>query len=118
MIWLARIWAAVRKVISRWFETELRTYRVEGDTLPKYIHPNHLIHLVDDGESWSAAFMCPCGCGDVLEVALIKDAMQSWTLSVDAENRPTLHPSIWRTIGCRSHFWIRKGHIHWCGKTG
>ncbi|WP_350310259.1 DUF6527 family protein [Pseudomonas aeruginosa] len=88
----------------RWFGLRLRTYRVEGDILPAHIRPNQLIHLVDDGESWSAGFLCPCGCGDVLEVALIKGARQRWSLSVDGKGRPTLYPSIWRTTGCRSHF--------------
>ncbi|WP_228480154.1 DUF6527 family protein [Pseudomonas aeruginosa] len=54
---------------------------------------------------------------DVLEVALIKGARQRWSLSVDGKGRPTLYPSIWRTTGCRSHFWVRKGRIHWCGKA-
>ncbi|WP_425373246.1 DUF6527 family protein, partial [Klebsiella pneumoniae] len=36
---------------------------------------------------------------------------------VDGKGRPTLYPSIWRTTGCRSHFWVRIGRIHWCGKA-
>lgn len=115
MTWLTRIWGVVHEAASRWFGLRLRTYRVEGDILPAHIRPNQLIHLLDDGESWSAGFLCPCGCGDVLEVALIKGARQRWSLSVDGKGRPTLHPSIWRATGCRSHFWVRKGRIHWCG---
>ncbi|MDM9644782.1 DUF6527 family protein [Rhizobium sp. S163] len=29
-------------------------------------------------------------------------------------DRPTLHPSVWRNSGCRSHFWVRRGRIAWC----
>lgn len=55
MTWMIRIWGVVREAASRWFGLRLRTYRVEGDILPAHIRPNQLIHLVDDGESWSAS---------------------------------------------------------------
>ncbi|MFX8036043.1 DUF6527 family protein [Acinetobacter baumannii] len=35
-------------------------------------------------------------------------------MTVDESNFPTLSPSIWRSKGCRSHFFVREGLIVWC----
>ncbi|WP_237362010.1 DUF6527 family protein [Rhizobium gallicum] len=58
--------------------------------------------------------VCPCGCGRRLEVMLLKDVKPRWDLSVDKSGLPSLHPSVWVAEGCRSHFWLRNGKIHWC----
>ncbi|WP_277423091.1 DUF6527 family protein, partial [Pseudomonas viridiflava] len=36
-----------------------------------------------------------------------------WGYSLDSACKPSLHPSIWLNNGCRSHFWLRHGRIHW-----
>lgn len=56
---------------------------------------------------------CPCGCGEVLTLSLMKNHTPSWTLKVDKFSRATLSPSIWKQDGCKSHFWIRKGKLEW-----
>lgn len=111
---LLALWHSVRGFIAGWLAPKLLIVEIEGDTLPKRFPQNQIIHLVDDGESWSAGFHCPCGCGDVLEVALLKGARPRWDLTTDQKGRPTLRPSVWRTTGCRSHFWVREGRIQWC----
>lgn len=88
---------------------------VRGDTLPAVLPRRDLVLLQDDGEDWSVGFLCPCGCGDTLELALLPEVKPNWKLTVDIRGRPTLHPSIWRTVGCQSHFWVRSGRIVWCG---
>ena len=35
---------------------------VDGDTPPMDISTRHLYLARDDGEDWSIAFLCPCGC--------------------------------------------------------
>nr|WP_246810918.1 DUF6527 family protein [Ensifer sp. ENS09] len=57
---------------------------------------------------------CPCGCGDTIELLVVDGAKPRWDLTMDEASRPTLHPSVWRGKGCRSHFWVRHGRIHWC----
>ncbi len=87
---------------------------VEGDTPPELIHSRHLYLCRDDGDDWSVAMLCPCGCGDKLELMLLKEAKPKWTLKTEDRDPPTLRPSIWRQTGCKAHFWLRDGHIHWC----
>ncbi|WP_248306350.1 DUF6527 family protein [Devosia oryzisoli] len=57
---------------------------------------------------------CPCGCGATIELMVIPEARPRWSITTDAQRRPTLHPSVWRKTGCKSHFWVREGRIQWC----
>ncbi|MBL4701369.1 MAG: hypothetical protein JKX85_08925 [Phycisphaeraceae bacterium] len=85
---------------------------VNWDTPPDHLPTKHLYVCRENGEDWSVAMRCPCGCGDTLELMLLKEAKPNWILK--AEGPPTLHPSVWRQSGCGAHFWLRDGHIHWC----
>ncbi len=87
---------------------------VEGDTLPDRLPGRDLTLARDGDEDWSVGFLCPCGCGDRLELMLLKEVAPRWDLAVDARGRPTLHPSVWRRTGCRAHFFVRGGRIRWC----
>lgn len=112
---LQDLWALIGAWIYDCFKPCLQVVQIEGDTLPKKFGRHKLIHLIDDGDSWSAGFYCPCGCGDVLEIALLYGVKPRWELTTDCKGRPTLYPSIWRKTGCQSHFWIRQGRVQWCG---
>jgi len=35
------------------------------------------------------------------------------SFDINEKKRISLHPSIDRTVGCKSHFWVRKGKIIW-----
>ncbi len=87
---------------------------IEGDTPPSAVEGQDLILARENGEDWAVAFLCPCGCDDRLELALIPEIRPSWKLSVNANGQPTLYPSVWRKDACRSHFWLRDGLIVWC----
>lgn len=60
-----------------------------------------------------AYLKCPCGCGDILSLSLMKSIKPNWKLRIDKNKLPTLYPSIWREDGCESHFWIWKGKLEW-----
>lgn len=102
-----------KKALLAWWRGYLIIEQLEGDLLPTTIPKGILIHLIDGGESWSAGLTCPCGCGEVIELMLLPGVKPQWDLSIDRLNRPTLSPSVWRSTGCRSHFWIRNGRILW-----
>ena len=74
-----------------------------------------VFYLVQDGGfAWAASMQCPCGCGDSITLNFI-GGRPCWSAEVDARGFVTVHPSIWRTSGCRSHFWIRQGRVRWVG---
>ncbi len=87
---------------------------IEGDTLPEKLPRRDLVLMRDDGDNWSVGFLCPCGCGQRLELMVLKGVRPRWDVATDDQGRPTLHPSVWLRAGCRSHFWVRRGKILWC----
>lgn len=103
----------LRKLAARWMPA--RRLRVtEGDSLPAKLPWRDLILARDDGEDWCVGMRCPCGCGDPIELMLIREVKPRWTMKIDTSGRPTLHPSVWRKTGCCSHFWLRDGRVQWC----
>lgn len=58
-------------------------------------------------------FKCPCGCGDIINLSLMKGRRPNWVLKVSFLGQPTLYPSVWKKDGCESHFWITKGSVIW-----
>lgn len=87
---------------------------IEGDSLPQAMPRRDLVLLRDDGDDWSVGMRCPCGCGATIEMMVIPEAKPRWSITTDSKGRPTLHPSVWRNAGCKSHFWVRDGRIVWC----
>jgi hypothetical protein len=58
--------------------------------------------------------ICPCGCGEVIELNLLEQARPRWSVQEHPDRTITLAPSVWRQKGCRSHFHLRRGRIDWC----
>ena len=87
---------------------------VAGDTLPDALPARDLVLARDDDEDWSVGMRCPCGCGQRLELMLLKEVKPRWDLTADRHGAPTLSPSVWLRQGCRSHFRLRGGKVIWC----
>ncbi len=106
------------KAIWRWFFSRgIKPRKLEifkGDTPPENFSKHSIVLARENGEDWSVAFLCPCGCGDRLELNLIPEINPSWKITVNAQGYPTLYPSVWRKKACRSHFWMRNGIVTWC----
>jgi hypothetical protein len=76
---------------------------------------SHILYIAGEGEyAWAASMLCPCGCGDQIQLNLLKDASPRWAVFREASGHPSLRPSVWRRKGCRSHFFLRSGRIVWC----
>lgn len=107
--WLYYFWGVIRG----WFKAPYRTVIREG-SLPRRLAPQAVYILFEDGDPWQASMICPCGCKSVLEMNLLPDDHPVWKADVRPNIPATLHPSVWRKIGCESHFFIRDGRIIWC----
>lgn len=59
-----------------------------------------------------AMLRCPCGCAEVITLSLQPIHHPKWAVSVK-RGRASLYPSVWRTTGCRSHFWLKDGRVFW-----
>lgn len=67
------------------------------------------------GHQWHVVMSCPCGCCKKIYLNLLSDSRPLWRLTRHSDGTFTLSPSVWRTAGCRSHFFIRRSRIEWCG---
>lgn len=111
MNWLQRLWNEIRG----WFSprpTRFGVLRVEE--IPDKPSAG-TAYLVGEGQHlWFVALLCPCGCKEFLQMSLLQDSRPRWTVMIHEDGTPTLHPSIWRKTGCRSHFFLRRGRVEWC----
>jgi hypothetical protein len=71
------------------------------------------VYAIGENGPWLATMICPCGCGDLIELSLLELDSPSWKLTLDESNLPTLDPSVCRSKGCCSHFFLRDGEILW-----
>jgi hypothetical protein len=91
-----------------------RLHVIEGDSLPKALPRRDIVLARDDDEDWCVGMRCPCGCGQTIELMLIREVRPRWDLTIDDRGRPSLRPSVWRLAGCRSHFYLKHGRVQWC----
>lgn len=101
------------RLFVEWLAPPRRTIRLESDTAPKHMPSRNLVVLTEGPEDWSVVMLCPCGCGDRVELPLFAEAHPRWDLQIDSRGRPTVRPSIWRTDGCRAHYFVRAGRVIW-----
>lgn len=104
--------------IKEWFFGAPRkkdpTYRWKRvEDRPEKLERSMVYLIGDTRHPWQAAMVCPCGCGAEIDLSMVKDDSPSWSSSISAEGRITLHPSVWRTKGCRSHFILKEGSVSW-----
>lgn len=72
------------------------------------------IFIVKDGNLPELlAFKCPCGCEADIFLNLLNDASPLWNYNFAKNGNINVYPSVWRKIGCKSHFFIRNGKIDW-----
>lgn len=85
--------------------------------------PDHLqaltVYVAGEGNYlWFAAMICPCGCGETLHMNLLADTRPRWSVAFNSNNTISLSPSVWRQVGCRSHFFFRESEVVWCHEHG
>jgi len=83
--------------------------------------PNRVIskkvYLIGEENSiWYALFNCPCGCNEKIYTKFIEGSKPRWSYELHDDKTISLFPSIWRNKGCKSHFFIERGRVDWCGE--
>jgi len=95
------------------FQTD-QTYIYEvHEDLPKKLAKNKIYILGSLETPWMAAMQCPCGCKSTLNMNLIKTSSPCWKISANQRGEVSFHPSLWRKVGCKSHFFLRNGKVKW-----
>ncbi len=108
---LRKVWRWVRGCFSK-RERPFRTWIV--DDVPETLAKNVVYVVGENGHYWSVVLLCPCGCRAVIQLNLVEGVSPRWIFEVEVDESLTLQPSVWRTEGCRSHFFLREGKVQWC----
>lgn len=105
------------QAVLRWLQGLLPKhdkYRIVIELdIPDQVPKNRLVLVGQHGSYWLAMMLCPCGCGATIQLPLTGRSGSRWRVT-GARAAPSLHPSVDRTVGCKSHFWLRAGRVHWC----
>lgn len=112
MRWLKHWWHSLQRYLKS-FTPPMTVLVVEEDLFPKKLPRGRVVLLNDDGP-YAVGLLCPCGCGESIELMVMEGIRPRWDIQIDEFNRPTLHPSVWKKTGCCSHFWLKRGRIVWC----
>jgi hypothetical protein len=114
------LWDAVT-----WIGHRLRRFFTRRPAKYSAVHVTEMPDTVDDrvvyvgGEGehrWFAAFRCPCGCGELVQLSLHPDGRPQWRVREHEDGTVSVWPSVNRTRGCESHFWLKVGMVRWLGQ--
>ena len=105
--------AAIRRRLSS-HRHQARVHSERVDEFPDALRPATLYVAGEDAYLFAAAMLCPCGCGDTIELNLLPQANPCWIVHFHGDGSASLTPSVWRTKGCKSHFLLRMGRVDWC----
>lgn len=110
----------IAKTFRRWFHKERAAFTYSGVRTVESMTeiPNELawqIFIVRrNGVPRWAVLMCPCHCGDRLNVNLMRTVDPHWNLSM-RRGKVSLWPSLWVSEAkCGSHFWLTDNGVFWC----
>lgn len=71
------------------------------------------LYIVGNPNAKWALLQCPCGCGERIDINLMKARRPHWSVTVQA-GLVTVDPSIWVPANrCGSHFWLDRNRILW-----
>lgn len=109
---------ALRSALRRLFRRATRpdfVTRVVAD-LPDRFQAGVIYLVGEGGYAWQVGLLCPCGCGGVIQLNLVPPGPPLWRVRQYQDGSLTMSPSIWRNVGCYSHFWLRRGRVLWVGR--
>lgn len=116
---------ARQRELRLWFESQpipqvtfLDIRRVDKPPHNENVEKSAFYFVFSSNRPRWVLFWCPCGCKSIITLSLQQNHRPHWRLKQSRDSRPTLFPSVWRDIGCMSHFWVEDGRIYWCHNTG
>ena len=105
--------------ITKWFNNQYHFYSSPKfkfelvEDLPELIPENKVLVVAEGNQPDTLAFKCPCGCNSNILLNLLQDAKPRWKYRITKRGNISISPSIWRKVGCKSHFFVRDGRIDW-----
>lgn len=98
------------------FNSRLRKrYRVINlDDYPETVDDKVIYVIGDLQKPQYAIFLCPCGCGQIIELNANPESRPCWKIQWHLAGTLSFSPSINRKVGCGSHFHLKNSKVLWC----
>jgi hypothetical protein len=110
--WFKSLWQTFLKNVGK--TSEYRKVIIINQQPDKSIPNKTLIVVMGRNEPKWLIFKCPCGCGEVLRIPLMKSYNPHWDIYKEANSTITVFPSInIKKPGCGAHFWVRNNKVQW-----
>jgi hypothetical protein len=110
-----KIWLATKNFIHSILHRGEHIYEVVRlAEIPDKLKVSCVYIIGENGNIWTIGFVCPCGCGDTIQLNALISVRPRWR--VEKFDPVTIFPSIRRTVGCKSHFFIRRGKVIWANE--
>lgn len=109
---------AIIRLGKRLFQTGI-TGRLKAKFLtevPDALNDATIYVVGENGYHWFAVMLCPCGCKQRVHLNLVQSASPKWRFHRHPNGALSFSPSIARSKGCKSHFFIKESKIVWCTK--
>lgn len=94
-----------------WLQPEYKFMYI--NEIPDKVNDKTIYIIGDIKQPWLLVLTCPCGCKNLIQLNLLKDATPCWKYRILKKNKINISPSIWRINGCKSHFFVHKSKIKW-----
>lgn len=83
------------------------------DEIPAQMQDNVIYYIGEGKFKWLLVFKCPCGCCEVIQLNLLKEARPVWRVKFHDDGDVSLYPSVNRQVNCKSHFNITRNSVRW-----
>lgn len=116
---IAWIWwkNLAKSVFSRKHYRRVRS--IQSGVEPGCVKRDEIVLIGPSGRPKWAVLQCPCGCGYIIHVNLMRSHHPHWTISFARDGSISFNPSLWIDESrCGSHFLIKNGHVIWCDGAG
>lgn len=90
------------------------TIVASSDDDEQALSDNHMVVVRDRDRLKWLRFICPCGCGEMIALNLMKRYAPRWSIEHHSDGTLSVSPSVDSTT-CGAHFWIRQSRVHWVG---
>ena len=82
-----------------------------ANNIPELLE-KRVVYVIDEQTKWVMVFSCPCGCEDKIHLNLLEEVSPKWAYTISRRKVIGITPSVNRVRGCKSHFWLRNGKVH------